>query len=411
MVAFPDDSAAYFYKLAKNYQIQWDLFDLGILSRFDLNYLRPLQLDEGYSVTQFLRTSHEEIRKKRINAKLESSLNQEILKIASRRSSRCARIYTTDNSLKFEIKLRNNLIKDCNYLLVAGCFEELESKLVEEYISYFGKLLPFQYLYTEWLAEKLRTSRVNLKRYTQPTICSDYINIQSERCSIEPKKFIMFLKFLKFSNSLDYKTEIFDGDSYRVVIFRVKDFLDISHSCYNSQDEYYKMQKTRDFLRDLQQNLFIICFTEDYFKSLVTIPKLELYKCKKSKCWLTRVLLLEELFHYQYPFIYPDLFETESIKFNKDQYLVRFEVIRLFSSKSATKKFYLREFFQQHPVSNKRIRDIKPIFIELIQELYQFGLIQPKVKLMSHNYYVDIEDLTTFSISDGFILYEKIVSK
>jgi DNA invertase Pin-like site-specific DNA recombinase len=117
-VAFPDDSAAYFYKLAKNYQIQWDLFDLGILSRFDLNYLRPLQLDEGYSVTQFLRTSQEEIRKKRINAKLESSLNQEILKIASRRSSRCARIYTTDNSLKFEIELRNNLIKDCNYLLV-----------------------------------------------------------------------------------------------------------------------------------------------------------------------------------------------------------------------------------------------------------------------------------------------------
>jgi hypothetical protein len=39
---------------------------------------------------------------------------------------------------------------------------------------------------------------------------------------------------------------------------------------------------------------------------------------------------------------------------NKDQYLVRFQFIRLFSSKNATKKIYLREFFQQHPVSNKR---------------------------------------------------------
>ena len=29
-VAFPDDSGAYFYKLAKNNQIQWDLFDSGI---------------------------------------------------------------------------------------------------------------------------------------------------------------------------------------------------------------------------------------------------------------------------------------------------------------------------------------------------------------------------------------------
>ena len=138
-VAFPDDSAAYFYKLTKNYQIQWNLFDSDILSRFDLKYLRPLQLDKGYSVTHFLRMSPQEIRKKRINAKLESSLNQEILKIASRRSSRYSRIYTTDNSLKFEIELRNNLIKDCTYLLVADCFEELESKLVEEYISYFGK--------------------------------------------------------------------------------------------------------------------------------------------------------------------------------------------------------------------------------------------------------------------------------
>ena len=63
-VAFPDDSAAYFYKLAKSNQIQWDIFDLGILSRFDLNYLLPLQSDEVHSVTQFLRTSQEEIRKK-----------------------------------------------------------------------------------------------------------------------------------------------------------------------------------------------------------------------------------------------------------------------------------------------------------------------------------------------------------
>jgi ABC-type phosphate transport system auxiliary subunit len=90
-----------------------------------------LQSDEVHSVTQFLRTSQEEIKRKRINTELESSLNQKILKIASRRSSRCARIYTTDNSLKFEIELRNNLIKDCNYLLVEASFEELESKLVE----------------------------------------------------------------------------------------------------------------------------------------------------------------------------------------------------------------------------------------------------------------------------------------
>jgi hypothetical protein len=54
--------------------------------------------------------------------------------------------------------------------------------------------------------------------------------------SLEPKKFLMFLNFLKFITNLDYKTEIFDGDSYRIIIFRVKDILDVCYSYYNSQD-------------------------------------------------------------------------------------------------------------------------------------------------------------------------------
>jgi len=55
----------------------------------------------------------------------------------------------------------------------------------------------------------------------------------------------MFLKFVKFTTSLDYKTEIFDGDSYRVIIFRVKDFLDVCHSHYNFQNEYYNENDKR----------------------------------------------------------------------------------------------------------------------------------------------------------------------
>ena len=35
------------------------------------------------------------------------------------------------------------------------------------------------------------------------------------------------------------------------------------------------------------------------FKGLVTILKLEVYKCKKSKCWLTKMSLLKQFFDYQ----------------------------------------------------------------------------------------------------------------
>ena len=82
-----------------------------------------------------------------------------------------------------------------------------------------------------------------------------------------------------------------------------------------------------------------------------------------------------------------------------------------FTIRSANKHFYLREFFQQYQVSNKRIRGMKQIFIELIRQFFQIRLINSKVKLMLHNNYIDIEDLTTFNISDGFILYEKISNK
>lgn len=74
------------------------------------------------------------------------------------------------------------------------------------------------------------------------------------------------------------------------------------------------MQKTSEFLRYLQQNVFVSCFIDPYFKSFVTIPKLEIYKCKKSKSWVMRILLLEELFDYPYPFKYPDLFEYLVLK-------------------------------------------------------------------------------------------------
>ena len=119
------------------------------------------------------------------------------------------------------------MIKDCNYLLVRDSFEKLEFKLVKEYIFYFGKPLTFQYLYTDCLAKKLRPSQVNLKRYSQSTLRSDDLQIESQT---EPKKFIMFLKFLKFTTNLDYKTKRFNGDPFQVVIFRVKDFLDVFHS-------------------------------------------------------------------------------------------------------------------------------------------------------------------------------------
>jgi hypothetical protein len=54
---------------------------------------------------------------------------------------------------------------------------------------------------------------------------------------------------------------------------------------------------------------------------------------------------------------------------------------------------------------------MKQILSELTQEFYQFGLIYHKVKRMLHSNCINIQDLTTFNISYGFIIYEKIGNK
>jgi hypothetical protein len=106
-----------------------------------------------------------------------------------------------------------------------------------------------------------------------------------------------------------------------------------------------------------------------------------------------------------------DLFERGNNKFTKNQYFIQFEFIRVFSIKSDIKQFYLRKFFQQNPVSTEQIRKMKQIFIELIRKFYQFVLVNSKIKLILYSNYIDIENLTTFNIAEGFILYEKIYSK
>lgn len=109
------------------------------------------------------------------------------------------------------MEMRNNLIKNYNSLLVEDWFDELERKLAEQYISYFEKLRPLQY-------------NKKIYKYGKPFIVNDYMESKTLVPSIDPKKFVMFLKFLKFTKNLDYEMEIFANTSYRRIVFRVKDF-------------------------------------------------------------------------------------------------------------------------------------------------------------------------------------------
>jgi len=137
---------------------------------------------------------------------------------------------------------------------------------------------------------------------------------------------------------------------------------------------------------------------------LAGIHRVTVFKQPGSKYLLARVVLIDDLFHYQYPFRFPDLFEADLTKHER---LVRIEFIKTFSSKNVEKHFYIRQFFNTYKVSNKKIKEVKQIFIDIIHIFQQHQLIEKQVLLIPNRSRINIHNLTTSNISDGIFLYEK----
>lgn len=74
------------------------------------------------------------------------------------------------------------------------------------------------------------------------------------------------------------------------------------------------------------------------------------------------------------------------------------------------KPFLIREFFNTYKISNQKIKEIKQIFIDIINIFEQFQLIEKEGLLILNRSPIDIYNLNTSNILDGIILYEKITT-
>jgi len=422
-VAFPGNSAALFYQLSKEKKIDWNLFDSANINRFDLNYIRTIDPSQERQVVDFFKQSERIIHSKGINARINSTKKELSLKIASKRSNRSAKIYDVGRKgqfLKFEMEIRRTLIADYKSDFLTNDFEKIEDLLTRKFLNYFWKLLPLKNNYTDWLSQRIRPIVNDTKVSIQPYISTDYI--KSDRSKLSPvslKNFIMFLKFIRFTKELEYEIQKFDNILYRVLVFRVKDFSDVCDSMFKSDNNYYKISQVKKFLRQLQENIFLEIFNDSDFVQILAlnnqsviqmdrltgIPRVTLFKQPRSKYLLARVVMMDDLFYYLYPFRLPDLFKGNLTKHDR---LVRVEFIKTFSSKDLEKSFHLREFFNVYKISNQKIKEIKQIFIDVIRIFQQHQLIEQQLLLISNRSRINISDLTTSNISDGIILYEKI---
>jgi hypothetical protein len=283
-------------------------------------------------------------------------------------------------------------------LLVLNNFEEMELNLTKRFLSYFGKLLPLQNSYLDWLVFKLRPIRK--QNNFQLGLKSDYIRSEIE---INPKNLIQFIQFLNYAQNLDYTIADWDGVSYRKVTFIVRDFITYQNPTISSKNRY-QLQKTKEFFRDLLTGAIIDSFQNDCFRTLIAIPRIEYEICSKQKYLIANVWMVNELFYYNYPFYFPNFF---NIKLNKDQFEVRFKFIQIFSSINIEKVFWVREFIPSK-ISNQRKATIKKYFIQVIELLQNYDLIEDNYKYVSQGKIYKTSKLDVKNISEGFILYEKL---
>jgi hypothetical protein len=396
LLHFSGLNASRFYLLAKQNIIHWQILDGAILSRFDLYYEREYKPNDKVSGKEFLSVCQKELKPKNRNINLEKNNKGWIFRIGNRRTNNYSRIYEGKNSLRFEHELKGKLLRQYHSLLVENHLEEFEQKLSSYFFIYFGKLLPLQHPYLDWLVVKLRPLRQQL--ISKDSFNSDYIKTEIKT---DPTKFIMLLQFVNYAQSLDYEIKYIEEFSYRVVSFRLQDFLQLQNLSNNN----YQLKKIKDFFEELQTDIYITSFSSTFYQSLVAVPLVRFYKIKKF--WVAKVWLIEELFYYQYPFFLPNFFNT---KLTRDEFNVRFKFIQTFTSVNLEKVFLIEEFLTNYPaaISNQRKNNIKKYFLELVRELKDSNLIESNYKIIMKGCSISVNELTTQNISEGFIIYEKL---
>jgi hypothetical protein len=395
ILEFSGINAREFYKCLKEHTVDWKLFRNPTLSRFDLYYSLETPLTED-SIKSFFQSCQ---KNSQLNLGYQKNKRGQILRIGRRTSDRFSRIYTRSNRLRFEHEMKGRFLEEYSDIFFRKSWEDFEDILSQHFLQYFQKNLPIESVYLEWLVIKLRSIRPE----PVPNLIFKMDYISSIDRIEDQIKVVQFLKFLVYAKDLDYVTQSLGSTSYRCVTFRFRDFLKFYHPTLTNIS-HYKIQKWKEFFKKLQTDFLLEMFRDRKFQKLISIPKVEFLK---ERHWIVKVWIVDELFYYNYPFAFPDMFHPT---ISKTKFAVQFELIRVFSANGLEKRFEIQQFIKNYSstLSNQSIREIKEIFVELVQILEQNNLIQPIFKILRNGNLESVDTLTSKNISEGFVLYEQL---
>lgn len=382
------------------------------LSRLDIYYDRLNKRDDQIENLEFINLCFRQMQQYHPNKNLSVEKNKKglLFKIGSRRSSKYYRVYNKNNNniLRFEFEIKIKIIKDLNYLLIKNQFNRFE-----ELVSYNFFKESFQLFYScnafchlDWLMARLRPYQNRIKLISNSSMFQSHYLEKILLEDFERKiDLITFFKFLVYAGRLPYKTGILGSTQYRFIKFRVSDFLNFNPQLRKNN---YQLKKLIKFFNELQRNSLIHCFSDSYYRGLVTIPEIKLSK-NRYNSWIAEIWIADELFNYLHPFIFQDLFNK---KLKKDEFQVLFEIITSFSSESLRKELNIKDFMTNYTrsSSNQRKTQIKRYFIHYITVLHQQNKINSEILLLPSNKVCKIEDMeiSHFLQTTTIILFENI---
>jgi len=160
-VDFSGKNATQFYTLIKQQKFDWNIFDLSStsLGRFDYYYFRPItDAHNDDKLKYFMQSSCDKIltNYKRRKATFGREETGYVTRIGSRTSSNYYRIYQTEQGLKFELELKNPLVKSFQSFLFNNQIEIFERKLALHFYKLSINQTELNSPYTDWLVSWLR---------------------------------------------------------------------------------------------------------------------------------------------------------------------------------------------------------------------------------------------------------------
>ena len=204
-VKFSGENGEYFYSLVRKKLIDWCIFDLSCtnLGRFDLYYFRKSNpIDQDDLPESFMENSCEKVNSKSKREKAFWNLTPRglIMRIGNRSNSNYYRVYQKTKKinhavydemncgLKFELELKNQLVKSFQKFLFNNYLEEFEDKLVEHFYKHSKKCFILDTCYTDWLQIGLRKIVSNQKSETNlNSLVSSYLRKNSFNSFVQKK--------------------------------------------------------------------------------------------------------------------------------------------------------------------------------------------------------------------------------